>query len=104
MTSLRRKDRIESNLDHPVSPSVIAGELGISTRQLERLFGKYLNASPKTYYMEMRLERARHILVQTKMSVIEIAIACGFEGPGHFSRVYRTAFGCTPMMQRGRLG
>ncbi|MBU2980220.1 GlxA family transcriptional regulator [Lentibacter algarum] len=96
--------RMSESLDNPVSPSLIAREIGISTRQLERLFGKYLNASPKKYYMELRLERARHLLVQTEMSVIDVAVACGFQSPGHFSRVYRTAFGVTPMMQRGRLG
>ncbi|WP_121633132.1 GlxA family transcriptional regulator [Tropicibacter alexandrii] len=96
--------RMKEQLEDPISPSEIARELGISTRQLERLFGKYLNASPKKYYMEMRLERARHLLVQTEMSIMDVAVACGFESPGHFSRVYRTAFGCTPMMQRGRLG
>ena len=92
------------NLDAPVSRSVIARELGISTRQLERLFGKYLNTSPRKYYMEMRLERASHLLVQTEMSIIDVAMACGFESPGHFSRVYRTAFGMTPMMKRARIG
>ena len=95
---------MQAQLDEPVPPSTIAQELGISTRQLERLFGKYLNSTPKKYYMEMRLDRARHLLVQTEMSVIDIAIACGFQSPGHFSRVFRTAYGVTPMMQRARLG
>ena len=95
--------RMAESLDDPVSPAAIARDLKISVRQLERLFGKYLNTSPKRYYMEMRLERARHLLVQTEMSVVEVAIACGFESSGHFARVYRTAFGVTPMMQRGRL-
>ena len=95
--------RMRDHLDSPISPMIIAQDLGISTRQLERLFGKYLNASPKKYYMEMRLERARHLLVQTEMSILDVALACGFESPGHFARVYRTAFGVTPMMQRGRL-
>lgn len=95
--------RMRDHLDSPISPAVIARDLGISTRQLERLFGKYLNASPKKYYMEMRLERARNLLVQTEMSILDVALACGFESPGHFARVYRTAFGVTPMMQRGRL-
>jgi transcriptional regulator GlxA family with amidase domain len=94
---------MKANIDDPIPPSGIARELGISTRQLERLFGKYLNTSPKKYYMEMRLDRARHLLVQTEMSVIDVAAACGFDTPGHFARVYRTAFGVTPMMQRGRL-
>lgn len=96
--------RMAESMDEPISPMRIAKDLGISARQLERLFGKYLNTSPKKYYMEMRLERARHLLVQTEMSIIDVAIACGFESAGHFSRVYRTAFGVTPMMQRNRLG
>jgi transcriptional regulator GlxA family with amidase domain len=94
---------MRDRLDDPVSPSAIARELGISTRQLERLFGKYLNSSPKRYSMEMRLERARHLLLQTEMSTTEVAVACGFESPGHFSRVYRIAFGIKPMVQRGHL-
>jgi len=93
---------MHDRLEHPVSPSAIAEEIGISVRQLERLFGKYLNTSPKKYYMEMRLERARHLLLQTEKSVTDIALACGFENTGHFGRVYRAAFGVTPMVQRGR--
>lgn len=100
----RAIEMMRTHLDDPIPPSRIAAELQISTRQLERLFGRYLNTSPKKYFMEMRLERARHLLLQTEMSVIDVAFACGFESPGHFSRVYRTAFGVTPMMQRGRIG
>ncbi|WP_342742053.1 GlxA family transcriptional regulator [Sulfitobacter brevis] len=100
----RALELMRDNLDEPIPPSNIARKVGISTRQSERLFGKYLNSSPKKYYLEMRLERARHRLLQTEMSVIDIAICCGFQSPGHFSRVFRTAFGVTPMMQRGRLG
>ncbi|WP_319823035.1 helix-turn-helix domain-containing protein [Tritonibacter mobilis] len=70
---------------------------------MERLFGKYLNSSPKKYFMEMRLERARHLLLQSEASITEVAMACGFDSPGHFSRVYRSAFGVTPMLQRDRL-
>ncbi len=94
---------MEQNIEAPISPSEIAAELGISTRQLERLFGKFLNASPKKYFMEMRLERARKLLLQTEASVTDIAIACGFETPGHFSRVYRANFGITPQMQKNKL-
>lgn len=90
-------------IDDPIAVADIAQMVGISTRQMERQFGKYLNTTPKKYYMEMRLERARNLLVQTEMSVIDVAAACGFESPGHFARVYRTTYGVTPMMQRGRL-
>jgi transcriptional regulator GlxA family with amidase domain len=93
---------MSERLDEPVSPSEIASSLGISTRQLERLFGKYLNTSPKKYYMEMRLERAQNLLVQTEASIIEVALACGFENSGHFARVYRSTYGITPTLQRAK--
>ncbi len=90
-------------IEEPVSIMRIAAEVGVSARQLERLFGKHLNTSPKKYMLELRLERARHLLLQTEMSVIEIAVACGFENPGHFARVYRAAYGVTPTRQRSRI-
>ena len=100
---VRAIEIMSNNIEAPRSPAQIAHELGISVRQMERLFGKYLNSSPKRYYVELRLEKSRHLLVQTDRSVMDIAFACGFENSGTFSRVYRTAFGVTPMMQRGKL-
>ncbi len=90
-------------IETPRSPSIIADEIGISTRQLERLFGRYLNCSPKKYLMDLRLQRARNLLVQTEQSVTEVALACGFESPGHFARVYRGKFGITPTAQQSRI-
>ncbi|MCB1335024.1 MAG: GlxA family transcriptional regulator [Roseivivax sp.] len=95
---------MDDTLETPVSPSVIAREVGISTRQLERLFGRYLNATPKHYYMEKRLTRAQNLLVQTENSVTEIAMACGFQSTSHFSKVYRAHFGRSPVSQRAVLG
>lgn len=92
---------IEGDLDEPMRTSDVAREIGLSPRQLERLFGRYLNCSPKKYRMEMRLNRARELLRQTDMSVINVALACGFTSPSHFSKCYRTRFGSTPY-QRGR--
>jgi transcriptional regulator GlxA family with amidase domain len=94
---------MNTSLEEPVPPAHIAERIGISTRQLERLFGKYLNCSPKKYYMEMRLDKARNLLIQTNQSVTEVAMACGFESPGHFTRVYRAAFGVTPSQQAGKI-
>lgn len=90
-------------IERPRSPSLIAEEIGISTRQLERIFGRYLNCSPKKYLMDLRLNRARNLLVQTEQSVTEIALACGFESPGHFARVYRGKFGITPTAQQSKI-
>ena len=64
-------------------------------------FRRYLNRSPKRYYMELRLQKARNLLMQTDMSVINVALACGFASPSHFSKCYRAQFGTTPYRERG---
>ena len=94
---------MEASIETPVSPGLIAEEIGISTRQLERLFGRYLNLSPKHYFMEMRLHRAQNLLVQSEQSVTEIAMACGFQSTSHFSKVYRAHFGRSPLSQRTKI-
>ena len=93
--------RMEGNLEDPISPAQLAADAGMSTRQLERLFRRYLNRSPKRYYMETRLARARNLLMQTEMSIIEVALASGFSSPTHFSKCYRALYGGTPYRERG---
>lgn len=93
--------RMEGNLEDPISPARLAEDAGMSTRQLERLFRRYLNRSPNRYYMETRLARARNLLMQTEMSIIEIALASGFSSPSHFSKCYRALYGSTPYRERG---
>nr|WP_275982254.1 GlxA family transcriptional regulator [Frigidibacter sp. ROC022] len=93
--------KMESHIEEPVSPATLAREVGMSTRQLERLFRRYLNRSPKRYYMELRLQKARNLLMQTDMSVINVALACGFASPSHFSKCYRAQYETTPYRERG---
>jgi transcriptional regulator GlxA family with amidase domain len=95
---------MESNIEDPMSPADLAEEVGMSTRQLERLFRRYLNRSPKRYYMELRLQKARNLLMQTDMSVINVALACGFASPSHFSKCYRSHYNTTPYRERGTQG
>ena len=92
---------MENNIEEPISPSLLAKDVGMSTRQLERLFRRYLNRSPKRYYMELRLQKARNLLMQTDMSVINVALACGFASPSHFSKCYRAHYETTPYRERG---
>ena len=94
---------METNIEEPISPSLLAKYVGMSTRQLERLFRRYLNRSPKRYYMELRLQKARNLLMQTDMSVINVALACGFASPSHFSKCYRAHYQTTPYRERGSL-
>ncbi|CUH77436.1 GlxA family transcriptional regulator [Tropicibacter naphthalenivorans] len=92
---------MEANIEEPISPAILAKEVGMSTRQLERLFRRYLSRSPKRYYMELRLQKARNLLMQTDMSVINVALACGFASPSHFSKCYRAQYETTPYRERG---
>jgi transcriptional regulator GlxA family with amidase domain len=92
---------MEGATEDPVSPSAMAADVGLSTRQLERLFRRYLGKSPKRYYMDLRLQKARNLLMQTDMSVINVALACGFTSPSHFSKCYRALYHITPYRERG---
>ncbi len=92
---------MEQAIEDPISPAILARDVGMSTRQLERLFRRYLNRSPKRYYMELRLQKARNLLMQTDMSVINVALACGFASQSHFSKCYRSHYNTTPYRERG---
>lgn len=94
---------MDETIENPVSPAIIAESLGISTRQLERLFVRYLNSTPKHYFIERRLQRAQNLLVQTEQSITEIAMACGFQSTSHFSKVFRSYLGRSPQAHRTTL-
>lgn len=91
---------MEANIAEPLSMNEIAALVGISRRQLERLFKRYVGEIPTKYYMNLRLRHARDLVLQTSMSITEIAMACGFVNGAYFSRCFREAFGCSPRDQR----
>ena len=91
---------MEENLEEPLSQTELAVRANLSTRQLERLFRKYLQATPTRYYLNLRLQRARHLLLQTSMSILSVALASGFVSASHFSKCYRECFGRTPRAER----
>ncbi len=95
---------MEANPEYPLRPSELAERVGLSTRQLERLFRTYLQCTPTRYYLKLRLERARNLLRQTSMSVFDVALACGFVSASHFSKCYREFFGRAPREERQHLG
>ena len=72
----------------------------MTRRQLERLFRKYLARTPTRYYLELRLHKARRLLRQTALSVLDVALACGFVSASHFSKCYREHFHKTPREER----
>ena len=91
---------MEANIEEPMTINELAELVGISKRQLERLFQKHLNCVPTRYYMDLRLNCARRLLLQTSKTIIDISIACGFVSPPHFSKCYRDYFGVPPRDER----
>ena len=91
---------MERHLEEPRTIALIAEETGLSQRQLERLFTSYVGKSPLQYYRDIRLDRARGLVTQTEMPVWEVALACGFSSPEHFSRAYKSRFGLAPRVDR----
>ena len=91
---------MEDNIEKPLSLDEIAAATALSRRQIERLFKRHLACVPNRYYLQMRLRRARELLLQTSMPIIDITAACGFQSPPHFSRCYRAHFGCPPSAER----
>jgi transcriptional regulator GlxA family with amidase domain len=97
---IRVAQLMEENIEKPLSLDKIAKSTGLSRRQIERLFKRDLNCVPKRYYLEMRLRRARELLLQTAMPIMDITTACGFQSPPHFSKCYRSQFGYPPSAER----
>lgn len=91
---------MEAFLENPVSLEELSDTAGVSPRQLERLFRNHLGKSPKRYYMDLRLKRAKLLLTQTSMPILQVAVACGFTSASHFARCYRALFGRSPRMER----
>ncbi len=88
------------NLDEPFSAVELAKSAGLSVRQVERLFLRHLNVTPGRYYMRLRLERARELLRQTNLPILDVAIATGFTSHSYFAQSYRHLFGRPPSEER----
>ncbi|TGT57768.1 GlxA family transcriptional regulator [Mesorhizobium sp. M00.F.Ca.ET.170.01.1.1] len=93
-------DIMEDHIEDPLPLRDIAKCVGRSPRQIERLFARSLSSSPMRYYLQLRLVRAKQLIEQTELPVVEIAIACGFASASHFSKCFRQAFGANPTAHR----
>lgn len=91
---------MEERLEAPLSRERLAEAAGVTLRQLERLFARHMRKSVAGHYQDLRLDRARKLLRQTSLPVMEVAVACGFVAGGHFSRVYKARFGHSPKAER----
>lgn len=91
---------MEANLENPLPLPDLADAAGLSMRQLERLFAAQLKARPVRYYRDLRLQRARQLVQQTGLSMLQIAVATGFSSATHFAKAYRQAHGLPPSGER----
>ena len=91
---------MEANCEQPLLTVEIASAVGLSIRQVERLFQRHLGITPIRYYLDCRLEQARQLMQQTSTSLMDIALQTGFSSASHFSQHFRKRYGLTPKQFR----
>lgn len=91
----RVADVMTRNLETPQTMLQISDEVGLSQRQIERLFQRHLDTTPGKFYVSLRLERAFDLLQAQDLSLSEVALACGFGSVSALSRQLRKAYGKT---------
>jgi len=91
---------MDANIREPISQEELASYVGLSRRQLQRLFRRYLSCTPSSYYLKVRLQRARQLLRQTSSSIVEISASTGFISSSHFSKAYKELYGHSPSTER----
>lgn len=93
-------ETMEAYIPEPLSLEELADRVGLSRRQMERLFASHVGRSPARYYMDLRLQRARHLLFQSDMPILDIALSSGFVSASHFSKTYKEMYGKSPRAER----
>ena len=93
---------MQRHVEDTISIAEIAEKVGMSPRQLERLFLRYLQTSPARYYLSLRIDRARELLLYSDRPVLEVAIAAGFTSTSHFAHWFKKLQGVRPSQLRGR--
>ena len=94
--------QMESDIENPVDLPALAAVAGVTRRQLERLFMSHFGVGPAAYYRNIRLDRARSLLAETSLPLIEVAVATGFSSKSALARAYGQKFGRPPGAERGR--
>lgn len=98
---VRSVELMEQHTTEPLSTREIARRVNISLRELERLFRRWLDVTPGRYYRDLRLQRAKAMLLHSTSSITEVAFNCGFASVASFSRSYKSKFGHPPSAGRG---
>ncbi len=93
-------EAMENHIADPLPLPDLARMAGVGVRQLNRQFRAGLGRSTGAFYRNLRLEKARELLHQTGLPILDIAIATGFSGAAHFATAYRQRYGDAPSRHR----
>lgn len=91
---------IETNLDEPLSVADLAVTVGMTIKKLQHGFQVLFRSSVGQVYKQVRLSKAMVLVSKSDMSMLDIAIECGYECPGSFARAFKLAFGSSPTLVR----
>ena len=93
---------MEAHVDRPLTIAAIAHRCGVTARTLESIFGRALGETPGAYYLRLRLNAARRLVLDTRLAMADIADRTGFSGSAAFSRAFSRQFSQPPgKMRRG---
>ncbi|MGP9806692.1 GlxA family transcriptional regulator [Halomonas sp. AOP12-C2-37] len=93
---------MEQNIEEPLSLEEVASRVEVSVRQLQRLFEQELSMTPRQWYLQLRVKRAKRLLVETDLAVLAVGLACGFSSSSSFARTFRAHYGYSPRAVRYR--
>ncbi|MCL4167106.1 UNVERIFIED_CONTAM: hypothetical protein GTU68_042474 [Idotea baltica] len=95
-------EAMENHVAEPLELSQLAAIVGLGARQLNRLFQQKLGISTIAFYRNLRLDKAENLLLQSQLSVTEIAMAAGFVSTAHFSSTFKVRYGVAPSVLRSQ--
>jgi transcriptional regulator GlxA family with amidase domain len=93
---------MEGNIAEPLQMTELADQIGVSTRHLERAFRSALSDTPARFYKRMRAKRAKAMIEETLLPLIDVAVATGFGSTGSLSKTVRDEYGASPTKMRDR--
>jgi transcriptional regulator GlxA family with amidase domain len=91
---------MEAHVDRPLTVAAIAHRCGVTARTLESIFRRAIGETPGAYYLRLRLNAARRLVLDTRLAMVDIAARTGFSGSAAFSRAFSRQFGQPPGRMR----
>ncbi len=93
---------MESQIAEPYTIAELTESLDVSARHLERIFRAAFDLTPGKFYKRLRTKRARRMIEETNMALLDVAVATGFSSTGTLAIAVREEYGVTPTQMRSR--